>query len=138
MKLPLSRTGVSMCFGCSPHNPMGLQLTFELQDNVCRCRFSARDEHQGWPGYMHGGLIATLLDETMANWLKFHRLDTMTAEMTVRYMKAVPIHTPLLIEARQLEHKGRLIVMEGRIFLPDGQCASRATAKFLQVNFQPA
>ncbi|WP_018084502.1 PaaI family thioesterase [Desulfurispora thermophila] len=137
MKLPLPQNAVSMCFGCSPHNPIGLKLTFTLQEGVCRCQFTAREEHQGWPGYMHGGLIATLLDETMANWLKFHNLNTMTAEMTVRYMKAVPIHTPLLIEARNLEHKGRLVVMEGRIFLPDGQCTSRATAKFLQVDFQP-
>jgi predicted thioesterase len=83
---------------------------------------------------MHGGLVATLIDEVMANWLWGRDISTMTAEMTVRYSKAVPVGVRLTIESSMTSHRGRLVEMAGRVILPDGTVAARATAKFLKVS----
>lgn len=128
-----SAEGNHMCFGCSPHNPIGFKLNFELVDNVCRTTFIAEGNYQGWSGYMHGGLIATLLDETMANWLWLNNIRTMTAEMTTRFSLAVPVNVPLVVESEKISGRGRLFIMEGRLILPDGRVAARATAKFLRL-----
>lgn len=128
-----SAKGNHMCFGCSPDNPIGFKLSFKLEGNVCRTTFIAGEEYQGWKGFMHGGLIATLLDETMANWLWLNNIHSMTAEMTTRFSLAVPVNVPLIIESEKTGGKGRLFIMEGRLILPDGRIAARAKAKFLEL-----
>ncbi len=123
----------NMCFGCSQANPIGLKLKFTLDGEICRTEFEAKEEHQGWNGYMHGGLIAALLDETMAWWLWFNNISIMTAEMTTRYSYGVPINTRLMVESWcEEEKRGRLYLMAGRIILPDGKVAVRANAKFMK------
>lgn len=123
----------SLCFACSPRNPIGLKLTFEHDGDICRTRFTARPEHQGWNDVVHGGIVATLLDEIMAQWIWAQGLITMTAEMTVRYSQSVPVGTELIVEGNPVSLKGRLIEMAARIILPDGTVAARASAKFLKV-----
>lgn len=126
----------SMCFACSPRNPIGLKLVFEQDGDTCRTRFTAGPEHQGWSGVVHGGLVATLLDEVMAQWLWVRGITTMTAEMTTRFSKAVPVGECLTIEGNLVSEKGRLAEMAGKIILPDGTVAARATAKFLKVKME--
>jgi len=124
-----------MCFGCSDKNPIGLKLKFAMDGDVCRTEFTARDEHQGWNGYMHGGLIASLLDETMAWWLWIKGIPIMTAEMTTRYSLGVPVKKRLLVESWCEEQKrDRLFNMAARIVLPDGKAAVTARAKFLKID----
>ena len=126
----------SMCFACSPRNPIGLKLVFEQDGEICRTIFTAGPEHQGWSGVVHGGLVATLLDEVMAQWLWVRGITTMTAEMTTRYSKAMPVGESLTIEGNLVSEKGRLVEMAGKIILPDGTVAARATAKFLKVEME--
>ncbi|MDD2443610.1 MAG: PaaI family thioesterase [Desulfotomaculaceae bacterium] len=123
-----------MCFACSPRNPIGLKLVFEHDGDVCRTHFVAKPEHQGWDGVLHGGLVATLLDEVMAQWLCERGYLTMTAEMTIRYSKAIPIGEVVIVEGYNLLLKKRLIEMAGKVLLPDGTVAVRATAKYLKVD----
>jgi len=127
----------NMCFGCSKSNPIGLKLKFTMDHEVCRTEFEAREEHQGWNGYMHGGLIAALLDETMAWWLWFKDVSIMTAEMTTRYSYGVPVKTKLVVESWCEEIKrGRLYLMAGRIILPNDKVAVRGSAKFMKIEQQ--
>lgn len=124
-----------MCFGCSPYNPIGLKLKFQWEGDTLYTIFNAGEEHQGYNGYMHGGLISTLLDETMAQWLWKREIPCMTAEITVRFSKGVPIDRELRVESRcVLERKDRLFEMEALLILNDGTVAARSTAKFLRVN----
>jgi len=123
----------NMCFACSPVNPIGLRLEFQMDGDVCRTIFCAGERHQGWSGYMHGGLIATLLDEVMAQLLWQKDIWAMTAEMTTRFSLAVPVGWELTAEGRLLSERGRLIELEARLLLPDGRVAVRARAKFLRV-----
>ena len=82
---------------------------------------------------MHGGLIATMMDEIMGKWLWDHGFTAMTAEMTVRYSAAVPIGAELTIEGKMVSQKRRLLEMAASVTLPDGTVAARARAKFLKV-----
>lgn len=131
MKIPEKE--VNMCFGCSPKNPIGLKLQFTMDGDVCRSAFTAGLEHQGWTGYVHGGIISALLDEVMAQWIWHKNIPAMTAEMTTRFSKAVPVNVHLTLESRNTGGKGKLFIMEGAIILPDGSVPCRATAKFLRI-----
>jgi acyl-coenzyme A thioesterase PaaI-like protein len=122
-----------MCFGCGSRNPIGLKLVFEQDGELTRTTFTGAPEHQGWKGVVHGGLLATLLDEAMGQWLWARNFVTMTAEMTTRYSAATPVGMKLIVEAERTAEKGRLIQMEARIKLPDGTVSARAAAKFLKV-----
>lgn len=124
----------NMCFACSARNPIGLRLKFEQDGDICRTHFIAGLEHQGWNGVLHGGLVATLLDEVMAQWLWARDFTTMTAEITTRYSKAVPVGERLTLEATLLSDRGRLCEMAAKLILPDGTVAAKAKAKFLKMD----
>ena len=131
MKIPTR--DANMCFGCSQKNPIGLKLQFILEGDLCHSAFTAGPDHQGWNGCVHGGIISTLLDEVMAQWIWLQDIPAATAEMTIRFSKAVPIAVPLTLESRCTSRKGKLFIMEGSIILPDGSVPCRATAKFLEL-----
>lgn len=57
----------SPCFGCSPTHPHGLKLAFERHGDAVHTRFTPGSQHQGPPGILHGGLVATVADE-LAAW----------------------------------------------------------------------
>jgi len=124
-----------MCFGCSERNPIGLKLKFDMKDDICCTEFTAGDEHQGWSGYMHGGLIAALLDETMAWWLWLAGTPIMTVEMTTRYSLGVPVNEKLVVESWcEANKRDRIFEMAAHIVLPDGKVAAKAKAKFMKVD----
>ena len=53
------------CYACGDLNPIGLRLRFHMEDDWAVAAFEARREHQGYPGFIHGGIVSTLLDEAM-------------------------------------------------------------------------
>lgn len=78
------------CFVCGESNPLGLKLRFETDGRIVRTRFAPRAEHIGFKGVVHGGLIATVLDEIMV-WACAvpTRKFAYCAELTVRYLQPV-------------------------------------------------
>ena len=73
------------CFGCDPNNENGLRMTFIEDGEDILCRWKPTQSHQGWINTLHGGIQATLIDET-AGWVVFRKLNTsgMTVKMEVR------------------------------------------------------
>ena len=126
----------NLCFACSPFNPIGFHLEFELQDNVCRAFFTAGENHQGWTGLMHGGLISTLLDEAMGQLLWRQNRIAVTAEIKIRFSLPVPIGEKLLVEAWETESSRRLYRLFASITLPNGKQAATAEGKFLPAKLQ--
>ena len=55
------------CFGCGDANPIGLRLRYRSEGDRLVTEFTPGEAHQGWPGIVHGGIIATLLYEVMEN-----------------------------------------------------------------------
>ena len=106
-----------LCFGCGPHNTIGLHLAFEWDGDTYLTRWTPGPEHQGWANRVHGGLLALVLDETLSRIaLARHGLHWVTAELTTRFKKPAVIGQPLRIEARIVTVRPRLIVCEGRVY----------------------
>ena len=80
-----------MCFACGQKNPIGLKLAFRFDGEDYVTDFEVRPEYQGWAGIVHGGLLATALDETMARLLWEKDLNAITGRLTVRYHKPLNI-----------------------------------------------
>src|SRR6202050_1104884 len=105
------------CFGCGGANERGMQLTFEQDDASRRIRgvFRVAPQFQGGPGFVHGGIVATLLDEVMAKVNRFEKDIAVTAEMTVEYLKPVRVEQEVTVEGWEVERNGRLRTRRGEI-----------------------
>lgn len=120
------------CFVCGPGNPSGLQVRFRIDDEVCRAEFTPGEDHRGYDTITHGGILFSLLDDVMANWLWLQGQGAFTARADVRYRSHLPIGTPVRLEGRCLKRKGRLAMMEGKVIRQDtGEVVAEATGSFM-------
>jgi uncharacterized protein (TIGR00369 family) len=92
------------CFGCSTANPDGLQMAFRRRGKEVEARYTVADRFHGAPGVVHGGIVATLLDEVSCALAVFV-LDrhVVTGELTVRYERPVPVAREVVLRARVLD-----------------------------------
>jgi acyl-coenzyme A thioesterase PaaI-like protein len=119
------------CFVCAPDMPLGLRMAFHSNgDDSVACRFSFAADWEGYPGFVHGGIVAAALDGAMTNWLLAHGHVAVTAELKVRYRHPVAIETPSSIVARRVETSGPVFVMTAELRQSDRLLAT-ATAKFV-------
>ncbi len=116
------------CFACGKLNPIGLQLEFEQVGEEYRTTLTPKQEHQGYDGIMHGGLVSTVLDEVMAGYIYALGFNAVTARLEVRYRKPTPIGEPLTATARIVQKRGRMYEMAGEIRLPDGTVTAEGKA----------
>jgi uncharacterized protein (TIGR00369 family) len=131
---PLSHGALNHCFGCGQNNRSGLRLKFFVDGDhriVCRVRVPRRFE--GPPGHVHGGVIATLLDEAMTKASRQFGIVAMTRHMEVEYLKPVPLLTPLELTARHVDSHGRKHRCEAQISDMSGAVLAIGKALFIQV-----
>jgi uncharacterized protein (TIGR00369 family) len=122
------------CFGCGLANPAGLQMEFLVaEDGSVVCLAAVPDRFNGHPGYLHGGIIATLLDETMSKSLRAKGLATMTRQLAIDYLRPVPTVTPLRMEGRVVRSEGRKHWVEARILNSNGTALAKGTGLFIEV-----
>jgi uncharacterized protein (TIGR00369 family) len=125
----------NICFGCGGANPRGMRLTFEQDDGARRIRgkFRIAEQYAGGPGMVHGGIIATLLDEAMGKVNRFRGVRAVTAELKIDYVQPVPIDQEIVVEAREVEVKGRNLYHEGEIRNEQGDLLARGRARFVKI-----
>jgi uncharacterized protein (TIGR00369 family) len=126
------RNGLNRCFGCGPSNPAGLRLSFIETDDGVEVEYTVPSHLEGAAGIVHGGIQATLLDETLC-MTAYAKAGTpvFTGELTVRYLHPVPTGTPILMRGRILEVKSKGWIIEGAIALAaTGQELTRARGRF--------
>src|SRR5258707_14250401 len=98
------------CWVCGPQNRGGLNGRFEpFGQNGSEARYTARAEHGGWPGVLHGGVLLALMDEALGWSLYFHGSGGLTARFDARFRQPVPIGSNLIIRAWTLERRDRLV-----------------------------
>ncbi len=122
-----------MCFVCGVDNPIGLHLTFWVDGDTVWTEFTPGQEHQGYPSVLHGGITATLLDETMGRVAALHNLWMVTVKMELTYRRPVPLGQPLKITARMEELRGSRMTTVGQILLPDGTVAIEAKGLYIRL-----
>jgi uncharacterized protein (TIGR00369 family) len=131
---PMAHTAQNRCFGCGPANAAGLQLEFLLaEDGSVVCRVAVPENFEGHPGYLHGGIIATLLDETMSKAVRARGLTAMTRQLEIDYLRPVPSGTPLRMEGVVVRSEGRKHWAEAKILNSGGTALARGKGLFIEV-----
>ncbi len=112
-------TDYQRCFVCGQRNPFGLKLVFRLEENSIVADFQPRAEHQGFPGIIHGGIVAAILDETLGRTsiLAARPEWTMTGRLEIRYRRSVPYGPMLRVRAALGSQRLRMIQASGVITL---------------------
>jgi uncharacterized protein (TIGR00369 family) len=128
--------GQNHCFGCGPANPIGLRLRFRLDESSGSATAVARlnRRFEGPPGHVHGGILATLLDEAMGKVNKLFNRTAVTRHLTIEYLRPAPLNTPLTVTGRMVSHTGRKMFMEGEIRDAAGELLVLGRALFIQVD----
>ncbi len=122
------------CYVCGKANEHGMQLDFfhddESGEMETRCSF---EEHmQGYPGIVHGGFIAMLLDEIMAKACLHQGYTAVTAKMETRFKKPVPVNEEITLRGKVVSVKGKRIQTVSRCLDKTGSEAALATALFVR------
>jgi uncharacterized protein (TIGR00369 family) len=127
-KLPHSHT----CFVCGESNPKALNVRFYADEHGAYVPLVLREEQMGYPGIAHGGALMSILDELMG-WAATMQTGefSVSAEINTRFLKPVPLHTPLTARAQMTQRRGRVWYTHGEIADEKGTVYVRATGKYL-------
>lgn len=125
------------CFVCGLSNGFGLKSRFyELENGELMARFFPADEHMSYPGRMHGGISAAILDETIGRAIiNNQRTDLwgVTLEFSMRFRKPVPLDQEVVVRARITEENKRTFEGTGEIVLSDGSVAVEGKGRYLKM-----
>lgn len=122
-----------MCFACGKGNPIGLKLDFRFEGDEYVTDFEVKPEYQGWAGIVHGGLLATVLDETMARLLWEKELNAITGRLNVRYHDRVSVGESVTVRARITRNRSPVIETSAEASKADGTVVAEASAMSMQV-----
>jgi len=131
LKLP-----TNTCFVCGPDNPDGMRLVFTLDEErqTFVCDFTLDKRYTGPPGHCHGGIIAAILDDAMGKVNKLRHVIALTKEMTVEYLKPVPLHKPLRVEGKEVSVHGRQHINMAEMFNDKGEVLARSRGTFIAID----
>ncbi|MCL2025026.1 MAG: PaaI family thioesterase [Coriobacteriia bacterium] len=126
-----------MCFVCGEENDSGLHARFyESEQGELVGIFEVHDAHQSYPGRVHGGIAAAMLDETVGRAIMMDEPDiwAVTIELTCKYRKPVPYDKPVVVRGRITRNTSRIFEGAGEIVLEDGSIAVEATGRYLKTS----
>lgn len=127
-----------MCFVCGLKNSFGLHTAFyELENGELMAVFRPREEHQSYPNRLHGGMAATILDETIGRAIMIKDSDKywgVTIEFTSRYRKPIPLDQEIRVMGRITKDSSRLFEGTGEILLEDGTVAVEGRGKYIKMS----
>jgi uncharacterized protein (TIGR00369 family) len=131
------RTG--HCFGCGPENPQGLHLHFDIDSTdlasiTAAATVNLTRLHEGPPGYIHGGIIAALMDEAMSKLNRPLNVVAMTRHLAVDYLRPAPLGIPLTLIGRHTSRHGRKLHHAAELRHPDGTLLAHAKGLFIAID----
>ncbi|MEA2104933.1 MAG: PaaI family thioesterase [Candidatus Cloacimonadota bacterium] len=118
------------CFGCSQENPIGLKLKFSHANNETITEWKPTREYEGFPGILHGGIIATIIDEVMAKAIENMGIWAVTVEMNVQYLKKTEIGKKLIARARFVEKRKKILYLKAEILNEQGEVTANGIGKY--------
>ena len=131
---PLDHTAQNRCFGCGQANPSGLRLEFFLAgDGSVVSLPTVPETFEGPRGFLHGGIVATLLDEAMSKSVRVKGFTAMTRHLEVEYLRPVPSGAPIRLEGRAVQSDGRKHHTEARILDGAGKVLAKSKGLFIEV-----
>jgi uncharacterized protein (TIGR00369 family) len=131
---PMAYIAKNRCFACGPANDNGLHLDFSLApDGSTVCLTTIPNCFEGPPGYLHGGILATLLDEAMSKLMRAQGLTSVTRRMEIDLLRPVHSATPIRLEGRLIHSEGRKHWLEARILNSNGRVLTEAKGLFIEI-----
>lgn len=124
------------CLVCGLKNDFGLKASFyETDQDEVIAIFKPLEEHQSYPGRLHGGIAGAILDETIGRAImcKDDKLWGVTVELNLKYKKPVPLDEELRVVGRITKDSKRLFEGTGEIVLPNGDIAVTASGKYMKM-----
>jgi uncharacterized protein (TIGR00369 family) len=124
------------CFVCGPDNPHGMHMRFQRVDDEgssVYARITLAEHFQGWQGVAHGGIVLALLDEAMAYSAVFAGYGGMTASVSVRFRKPVPLNEELLVRGHIVSMRRNILFIEANIADADGVVLAEGEGKFVSM-----
>ena len=120
------------CMICGPDNPFGLKARPQRDEAAGRAWLTTvlPPEYQGWEGVAHGGMVAALLDEVSAYAAMAVSKQIVTAELTVRYLKPVPLGREIYVEAHVRDRIRRSVSVEA-VMTCEGEVLARASGRMV-------
>lgn len=123
-----------MCFACGEQNERGLHMRFERHEGRAVCFYTPCAYQQGYPGRMHGGIVATLMDEAMG-WAVYGAAQWgATARLNMRFRKPVPLDKPLRVEAWVTNNRSRLLELRSELRDEAGALLAEADGTFMKLD----
>lgn len=136
MKVIKQQSNSTDCVVCGIYNNLGLHANFyEMEDGsvVALARF--KSQHQSYPDRTHGGMIASLLDETIGRvlWITEPNAFGVTSTLNVKYRKPVPYDEDIKCVAKIISNSSRGFTGEAKIVDNSGTVLAQATAIYVKV-----
>lgn len=120
------------CFVCGKDNASGFDITFYYRNGRIEADFMPQDRHTGYKNVVHGGLLATLLDECMG-WSSIlsRKVMCVAAELSVRYKVSAQVGDKLTVCGELVSDRKRIINVQGQIIRDDGTVICTGEGKFV-------
>ena len=125
-----------MCLVCGLKNPFGLHSSFyELENDELLALFTPMEEHQSYPGRLHGGIATAILDETIGRAIMISHQDLwgVTIDFSIRFRKPIPLNEEIRVIGRIIKDSRRVFEGTGEILLSDGSVAVEGRGKYIKL-----
>ncbi|MCI0628120.1 MAG: PaaI family thioesterase [Acidobacteria bacterium] len=126
------------CFGCGGGSPQGMRLVFDRDEAKRRIlgRFRLGAEFQGGIGFIHGGIIATVLDEAMGKVCRFSDVRAVTAELNIQFLRPIRVGEAIHVEAFEESRNGRHLINSAEIRNGNGEVLSKGRGRFVIIDLE--
>jgi acyl-coenzyme A thioesterase PaaI-like protein len=119
------------CFACGTENPDGLHLKFEYGSGTAQTTFTPTLRYAGWTTRLHGGIVATLIDEVMAHAAISAGIRAVTGRLEIRFRKAAPLDATLVARGRLESRRGRMLILAASVIGEDGTLYAEGQGRFV-------
>ncbi len=139
MKVVSKQRNSKMCAICGMDNKYGVHAQFyNMEDGSVMSKFRYREEHQSYPGRVHGGLITAMLDEMglRALWAKEGNDEQfgVTMSLDTKYRKPVPYNTDLIGKGVVVKNNRKFLEVESEILDLEGNVLANGTIKYIKLD----
>ena len=139
MKVVSKQRNSKMCAICGMDNKYGVHAQFyNMEDGSVMTKFKYREEHQSYPGRVHGGLITAMLDEMglRALWAKEgnEKEFGVTMSLDTKYRKPVPYNQEIIGKGIVIKDNNKFFVVDSKILDLQGNVLANGTIKYIKLD----
>lgn len=121
------------CFACGIDNPIGLKLEFKYENQKAIAIFKLNENYEGYPGIIHGGIVSTILDESMAKIILLTNNKAVTIEMNTKFKQIMQSNTTYTAQAWITKNSSRTIKTTAEIINDENKIIAQAEAVFFKI-----